>query len=422
MREEKNPARASLILFVACWLVYAVLCLTKNAFGSAIAPIVQEGFMTKSQSGIVNGAYYVTYGGAQLLLARLVDKVSPTKMLHISLFAAFFSMAGFMVATSYSVILILWAVTGLLQFACWPATIRIISQYMIPEMRGKAMISIAFCYCFGTMVNSLSASVILKFMGWRYIFGFSMVVVLLVWLIFWCLSGKTIGVLEKAVVGHHEMAEAHKKKEGHKKSTKNIKIMFLSGIMIMMIPGFIRAALDTGLKAWVPTLIMEKYGVSSSFASLLTTVVMFVNLTGVFIANWIYPKLVKNEVMGMVILFAVSVPCLILLTRIGAFSVWIAVILLTLVTTFMYGGNQIINIKMPARFAALNLSGGIASTLNGSACMGIVAANMGFGYLADRFDWGVTIWIWVALAAIGGITSFLAVHRWVRFTTKKKKA
>ncbi len=419
MTEEKNLRKASGLLFVACWIVYAVLCLTKNAFGSAIASIVQEGFMTKSQSGIVNGAYYITYGGAQLLLAKLVDKVSPTKMMHTALFAAFLSMAGFMLATSYPVMLILWALTGILQFASWPATIRIISQYMIPEMRGKAMISIAFCYCFGTMVNSLSASVILNFWGWRTIFGFSMVVVLLVWLIFWYLSEKTIHTLEKSVVGHHTPLVSHKKKQGHKKSTKNIKIMFLSGIMIMLIPGFVRAALDTGLKAWVPTLIVEKYGVSSSFASLLTTMLMFVNLSGVFLANWIYPKLVKNEVMGMVVLFGLAAPCLILLTKIGAFSVWIAVILLTVITTFMYGGNQIINIKMSTRFAALNMSGGVAATLNGSACMGIVVANMGFGYLADRFDWNVTIWIWVALAVIGGITSYLAMRRWVRFTRKK---
>ena len=56
MKEERNPVKASLVLFVACWLVYAVLCMTKNAFSVAIAPIVQEKFMTKTQAGIINGA------------------------------------------------------------------------------------------------------------------------------------------------------------------------------------------------------------------------------------------------------------------------------------------------------------------------------------------------------------------------------
>ncbi len=415
MKEEKSPKKASLVLFLACWMVYAVLCMTKNAFGAAIAPIVQEGFMTKSQAGIINGAYYIFYGGAQLGLAKLVDKISPVKMLHMALFGAFLAMAGFMVAESFALMLILWSLSGLLQFASWPATIRIVSQYLIPGFRGKAMTLIAFCYCAGSMINSLMASVILKFSGWRTIFGVTVAAVVVAWIAFWILSKKTMPILAQMV--EPAPSSVHEVKK-HKRS-HTWKIMLVSGITLMLVPGFMRAMLDTGLKSWVPTLIVESYEVSSSFASFLTTGLMLINLSGVFLVNLVCPKFIKSEVVCLGLCFLLSLPCLGLLTLIGKISVVTAVILLTVVTTLMYAGNQLINIMMPAKFAALNLTGGIASIINAFACFGIVLANFGFGYLADLFGWNVTILVWIGMAAAGGLFCFLAARFWKRFLKKR---
>lgn len=415
MREEKNPAKASLILFVACWLVYAVLCMTKNAFSVAIAPIVQERFMTKTQAGIINGAYYIFYGGAQLFLAKLIDKISPVKMLHIALFGAFLAMAGLMVAKSFTVMLILWSLSGFLQFASWPATIRIVSQYLVPDFRGKAMTLIAFCYCGGSMVSTLVASVILKYSGWRAIFAMTVITIVIIWAVFWILSKKTMPILAKAVEPAPSAVHQTKK---HKNS-HTLKIMMVSGIMLMLIPGFMRAMLDTGLKSWVPTLIVENYDVSSSFASFLTTGLMLINLSGVFLVNMVCPRMIKSEAVCLGLCFLISLPCLAMLTLIGKISVLMAVVLLTVVTTLMYAGNQLINILMPAKFAALNLTGGIASIVNAFACFGIVLANFGFGYLADSFGWNVTILVWIGMAAIGGLFCFLAARFWKRFLKKR---
>ncbi len=416
MKEQKKTEKASLILFVACWMVYAVLCMTKNAFGSAIASIVQDGFMTKSQAGVINGAYYVFYGGAQLLLAKLADRVSPVKMLHIALFGALLAMAGLMVAKSYAVMLVLWGLSGLLQFASWPATIRIISQYLIPALRGKAMTLVAFAYCVGSLVNSLIASVVLKFSGWRTIFGLSVVMVLLAWTAFTVLSKKTMPVLARAV----ESAPTPVRVEKKERNTDTWRVMLASGVLIMLIPAFVRAMLDTGLKSWVPTLIVENYDVSTSFASFLNTGLMLINLSGVFLVNLIYPRVLKNEVTCLALCFVLSLPCLGMLTLIGKISVFTAVLLLTVVTTFMYAGNQLINILMPAKFAAMNLTGGMAAILNAFACFGIVVANFGFGYLADRVGWGITILVWIGMAAISGTLCFFVVRRWKNFLGKTR--
>ena len=166
--KEQKMSRA---LFFVCWIVYAVICMTKNAFGASMVSIIGEGFLTKSLAGTINASYYVFYGGAQLIFVKLVDRVSPVKLINVSLLGALISMVGFAVADNFYVMLVLWSLTGLLQFAVWPAVIRIMSEYLVPEHRGKAMIYIAFAYCTGMLANYGAASVILKFSGWRMIFN-----------------------------------------------------------------------------------------------------------------------------------------------------------------------------------------------------------------------------------------------------------
>ena len=58
----RKEEKASIMLLVACWLLYAIISMTKNAFGASMASIVGEGLFTKSLAGTINAGYYVFYG------------------------------------------------------------------------------------------------------------------------------------------------------------------------------------------------------------------------------------------------------------------------------------------------------------------------------------------------------------------------
>ena len=68
--------KMSRMLFFVCWFVYAVICMTKNAFGASMVSIIGEGFLTKSLAGTINASYYVFYGGAHksLVVNRIYTK------------------------------------------------------------------------------------------------------------------------------------------------------------------------------------------------------------------------------------------------------------------------------------------------------------------------------------------------------------
>ena len=409
--KEQKMSRA---LFFVCWIVYAVICMTKNAFGASMVSIIGEGFLTKSLAGTINASYYVFYGGAQLIFVKLVDRVSPVKLINVSLLGALISMVGFAVADNFYVMLVLWSLTGLLQFAVWPAVIRIMSEYLVPEHRGKAMIYIAFAYCTGMLANYGAASVILKFSGWRMIFNVFFVLLVVTTLLWVIVSKRTVPMLENI---RDNIKKAQTVQNGGKKQG-TWKILLSSGIALMLIPSLIRTMMDMGLKSWVPTMITENYDTSPSFASALTTILLLVNLSGIYIVNFVYPRFIKNEAVCFGLCFVISLPFTLLLLMTGKIPVGVAVILLTLVTTFMYSGHQLINVIIPSKFAAMNMSGGVASLLNAVASFGAVIANFGYGYLAENFGWTATILSWSIMAAFAAVFAFASSGLWKKFLKK----
>ncbi len=166
----KNREKASVVLFVVCWITYAIISMTKSAFSASIASIVEEGLFTKSHAGAINAGYYLLYGSAQILLVKFIDKVSPIKLISIALIGAAIAMFGFALASDFLTMFILWSIMGLLQFAVWPATISIIAKYLIPEHRGRAMVYIALSYCVGMFANYAVAAAVLKLSHWRTLF------------------------------------------------------------------------------------------------------------------------------------------------------------------------------------------------------------------------------------------------------------
>lgn len=62
--------------------------MTKSMFSSAMAMIVEEGFMTKSQTGFINVVFWLVYAVFQLVGGFAVDKFSPHKLIMIGLAGA----------------------------------------------------------------------------------------------------------------------------------------------------------------------------------------------------------------------------------------------------------------------------------------------------------------------------------------------
>lgn len=88
---ESKPL--SIALFLFAFFMYAAVYMTKSMFSSAMAIIVEEGFMTKSQTGLINAAFWFTYAIFQVVGGFAADRYSPYKLIMIGLIGSALSNA-----------------------------------------------------------------------------------------------------------------------------------------------------------------------------------------------------------------------------------------------------------------------------------------------------------------------------------------
>jgi len=417
-KEEKS----SWLLFIAAWVVYAVISMTKSAYAASMASIIEEGLFTKANSGVINASFYLFYGTAQLIGAKAVDKVSPVTLIYITLFGTLISVVGMAMSESFYVMLLLWSFCGLIQFAIWPAVLRIIAEFLLPDHRNKAMVYIAFSYCAGMLINYLIAAIVLEVASWHTMFWVTGVIVAISIVLWWCVTKRTKSYYtEQQEINRAFAARSMESKKASVPTAQigYFKLLVKSGVIILMLSALIRNSLDSGLKLWVPTMITENYPVTPSFASMLTTILVFINLAGVFITSWIYPKRTKNPVWAYGLCFLTVLPFTVLLLLTGRLPVLVVVLLLAVVTTMMYAGHQLINVIIPSCFAPFGRAGSIAAVLNAIASFGTIAANMGFGIIAENYGWTTTIATWIVLAAAAFVLCCIATPVWHKFTTKE---
>ena len=88
-------------------------------------------------------------------------------------------------------------------------------------------------------------------------------------------------------------------------------------IMMIVFPVFVHGMLKDGVTSWVPTYINETFCTSSSFSILVTTVLPIVNLSGAYIAKYVYRKLNGQEEKAASVFFLAATAALISLLLAG---------------------------------------------------------------------------------------------------------
>ncbi len=411
MFRKLNPSeRASALVFLALWISYTLICMGKNAYSAAMAAMLGEGLLTKANSGLVNAGFYLFYGVAQIFGIRIIERVSPFRLISLTLIAnAVFSVCmGF--AKGFVPLLVLWSLNGLAQFAMWPALLRVTTEYLHPDHQKRAMTAIAFCYCGGMVANYLLAAVVLKFARWPVLFFVNGVIGVAV-LVLWLFASRQKPVLEQIP---RETVAADTPQEKH----ALMPLLVGSGAMLLLLPGLLRSALDLGIKTWMPTMLIEIYGVSLSTSNLLTTLLVFVNLSGVLLVAWLYPKRVKNTVLLLTASFVIGAPATALMLLNQSISVGVMIVLLILVTTMTYAGNQLIQIYVPPEFARFHRTGSVASILNACASFGVLMGNYLFGVLAEAYGWNGTILSWVGMFVVSALLCAIATPIWKKFISR----
>ena len=172
IRMHLEDDKTSMMFFLFLALLYSLVSMTKNCFSSALAAIVSEGIMKKSQAGLMTSAFYLFYGPLQIPGGILADKYSPEKMVKIGLAGSVCANMVIFFNHNYYVMLVAWVCNGISQMALYPAMFKMVTSQLSPDWRKKGIYYFSFTGTIGLMLGYIAAAFVTK---WEYNFLLSAV-------------------------------------------------------------------------------------------------------------------------------------------------------------------------------------------------------------------------------------------------------
>ncbi|MBE6930401.1 MAG: MFS transporter [Ruminococcaceae bacterium] len=410
MTTEKYSHRLFFVLF----FVYTMSCFGKIAFPAVTAALIDEAVLTKTQAGTIGAVFWVLYAIGQFIGGALANKYRPTLLLGIGMVGG--AVCNFLMAVcvGYIPMLLIWSFNGLIQFGVWPSILRMVTNNILPEQRSKTLNYLAYCYAIGSILSYLTNAAVLSILPWNYLFICCGVMNLV------CVI--PLIRAERVLIPQLEPAAAAT--PAAKKASAPLPRGFIwsSGLVLLCFLIVLRNLFETGIKSWTPTILMETFGATPQYTSLLSVVMLAMNLTGVTLCAWIYRKVKKSEPAALLVVFLTAVPLLLVMLGYRSMNILVVTLVLSLVTILSYGSGQIMSMYYPARFQNLGATPFIGGVINCFAALGNVLSSYVNGALADSFGWDVIIWSWNGLIVAMVAVSLVLLAMWKRICAYAEQA
>ena len=416
MTKYLEDKRASLILVIVCFITYAIIGLTRNAYSAAIAGIVSEGYFTKSQAGVIATSFNITYCLSQIVGSYFVDKVSPFKIILLGTIVTILANIAMSINPTYWVIFIARGVCGIAQFGIWPALLRILSEYVNKDHRGTWRYILPLGITVGSIISYLGASIVSNWRGLFTLAYISMAVATVIFMI------TVVYAKKKAVTKTIEISTEKTPEKNTDVAGENIsgfKLLAMSGAFLYIIPIFVRSLISGGIGSWMPTMIMESYGVSPEISSLMTTISTVANLAAVVWVILLYPRVFKLQTTAVGMLFLFTVPFLAASAFIGGIPMIFIVLFITATNTFKGSIHQFNTVEIPAAYTKYNKAGMIAGLINSVATAAGIISSWLWGFMAENYSWNIIIIMWTVMALLAAACCFIMTPRWKKFVKNR---
>ena len=400
--------RSCLILAVLCFVMYALVFMTKDMFSSAMASIVEDGVMTKSQTGAISAMFWLVYAFCQIAGGFAADRYSPSVLICIGLIGNALANIVIFFNHSYVVIMIAWMFAAAAQFGVWPATFKIISTQIDLNYRHNALYLIMFAASLGSMISKLVAAIVPY---WKYNFLVSFLI-LVILLVFWLI---VYGYLKTKMVIVTDDSLIKKQSKLENKESDLAKKIIATGFICIIAIGVFRNTVGRAIAMLTPTILMESYTqLSASTATILSIIMVLFSMIGLLMFRFIQMKITKNEIIAIMGLFVCCIPLLFLSSFVGNLHYMYVLISLSVCSLFFNIAGSFSD-YIPMRYVSFGKSGTVAGVLNCAAGLGNVFASYVFAYMAEFLPWRIVIFAWIVLLMVGIVLCLSIIKRWNSF-------
>mgnify|MGYP000479551624 CR=1 FL=1 len=308
--------------------------------------MIQEAVLTKSQAGFISMVYFFAYGIGQFCNGMLGDRFHPGKMIF----------TGLAIAAGANLCMGFVSGFGAMVSGLGNQRLRTGNDLAAgdPDLRrdGKPGTEDEVLRQYRILAGGRNAGFVSAggsgdvLIGWRAVFG-AAAICLCVMAVIWILG---FGKIEKCGKDPEEETADVDNDESTAANTVNAgkQAWRGSGILMVLFPVLIHGMLKDGVTTWVPTYITETFLTSPAFSILVTTVLPIVNLTGAYLAQYLYQKCKKQEAAAAVWLFLIAVLALAGIWIGKDTSMILTIVLFAMTTASMMGCQHDICQLLPA--------------------------------------------------------------------------
>ena len=147
-------------------------------------------------------------------------------------------------------------------------------------------------------------------------------------------------------------------------------------------------------------------------ANIITVIIPIISISGTYIANWMFLKLLKNELTTACIMFGIAALCVGGLFLCRDMNAILCAVFMAVAISAMWGANHMFLTVVPYHFAPLGVTAAVTGLLNSIIYFATALCAALYGVLADSFGWSVMILIWMGIGLAGTFFCLLFARFW----------
>ena len=404
--EDRGRSRR---FFWFLWIMYAVVCMTKNCYAGAMVSIVDEGVLTLPQTGLITAMFYVVYTPLQIAGGVIADRYSPENLIKIGLVGAAIANLVIFFNQNYYVMLLAWTCNAMVQFGIWPATFKIVSSQLVRSDRRTMAFYVSFAATGGTFLSYFVAAIVSK---WQYNFVISALA-----LLFFAVAMHIYDRRLNPYMKWDKQESDAKNNGAHFPNISTKNIILASGFGFILVYIILSVTVSRSRETLAPVMLKENYeNLSPSIANFLNLFMIASGVVGTIVARRVVAK-IKNEAVGIIVVLAIMIPFLIVCGFVGKLPIYVIIGSMCIVSA-LQSVTLLINTTYNMNFSKYNKSGTIAGLTNSAQAFAYVLAAYAIPLIQASMGWTFVMMLCPVLIGVAIISMLFAVGRVRRFGAK----
>lgn len=401
MDVKDKKIKASTLLMLLCWLIYASSYVGKVNYAANINQVMDAYKVDHSSAGLVSTFFFFAYGIGQVFNGLFCKRYNLKWMIFSSLTVSGVVNLTVGLTNNFQLIKFLWLLNGLSMSILWPSLIRLLSETLDKSLMPKASLIMGTTVATGTFLVYLLSALFVK-INFKLSFYLPAGIFLSVAII-WVL---TCSNLISKVKSEEKLEEIQPLKTENTVHSNYNKAVLLLSICTLSVYGVCTNLIKDGLTTWVPSILKEQYQLDSSISIILTLALPVVSMfANVFAIN--VHKKIPDFVLQCAMMFLISGGIMGgVIAGISLNQFIITLIGFTLVCFLVSSSNSLITSIFPLFMKGKVNSGLIAGVLNGFCYLGSTVSSYGLGIIADNFGWSAVFW---TLFSVCGVVCCIAM-------------